>query len=271
MDRRRPLVWDALAGALLGVGAPIGFTVLRRVMRGRRPITRLATAYMAIMTPIVFAAFGLALGRREERVRRAREEVGRLAAIVAQDLRTPVETVRLAVEPLLEERDGGPVLVPQATLERVYDAAHQLAGMISELTDLTRVGTGRFAVRLQTVDLRAVLATAVAPLRAALSDHPIRIDAEGELPPVVADRLRLEQVTALLVDDAAEHAPPHTPIVVRATPAPHGAEIAVEDRGPLDPVRQHLVDAMVDAMHGRRSVDGATIRVFLPAAPAARE
>src|SRR4051812_33905338 len=88
--RRRATSWPPARtylglGAILGLGAPVGYLALRRFLgdgrsRASRPGVfsaeeRIALAYIGLATPIAFGVFGRALGRREERLEASAEYV----------------------------------------------------------------------------------------------------------------------------------------------------------------------------------------------------
>ena len=76
--------------------------------------------------------------------------------------------------------------------------------------------------------LRAVLE------EAALAGHPVRYDVEVEPPDLVvlADRARLHQLLANLLDNAGRHSPPEGTVRVRAYRAGDCMVLEVADQGP---------------------------------------
>jgi signal transduction histidine kinase len=85
------------------------------------------------------------------------------------------------------------------------------------------------ALRRERVDT-ALLVVDVARA-AGLGGRTISVHAEGDLPPLDADPVRLRQALANLVENAAAHSPAETPIVVSASCARDGVRIAVADEG----------------------------------------
>lgn len=155
-----------------------------------------------------------------------------LLAAVSHDLRTPLATIRAAVDALttdelrLSEEDRDTLV---ATLA---GATGRLEHLIDDLLDLSRLQTGSLRPRLRPVSLEEVVP-------AAAEGHPeVRLELPETLPLVLTDPGLLERVVANLVDNAARHAPAGTAVTVSAQTGPAGGAagpsmvLQVVDRGP---------------------------------------
>jgi signal transduction histidine kinase len=237
----------AYAGALLGFGAPLGYLVLRRLTSGRRlrwprgglaaelKRQRFTYAYLAGATTSVVALFGWALGRRQDLLARSHGELQRLrdefAAVVAHDLRNPIQVLRLQSELLLEQADDDQVVAPKSTVERIRRATDGLAQMVEDLLDASRIEADRLSLHSERLALADTVAELVERHRPALGTHPVEVAFDAPSPTVFADPQRLSQIVINLLDNSAKYSDEGKPIRVQVRTAPGGALLAVEDEG----------------------------------------
>ena len=266
-------------GVLLGFGAPLGFLALRRLPFGPRRAQgwlldtltdeALVLLYMGVTTPIAFGLFGRALGRREENLRAYSEQIERLreefAAVVAHDLRSPIQTILLQSEMLLALAQGDRAHVPVSTLRGLKRSAERLSEMVTDLLDATRIEAARLSLAPERVPLREAVASLIERLRPTLGDHPIELAVEAPLPQVRADPVRLDQILTNLVDNAAKYSAPASPIFVRVRPSGSGATVEIEDRGfGIEPSeRSHLFDRFYQAKRAREKKSGLGLGLYI--------
>ncbi len=182
--------------------------------------------------------------------RRLREQENRASALeraeatstailraVSHDLRTPLATMRTAVDGLTGEGLGP--ADRRVLTETLRQSVDQLQWLIDNLLDLSRLQTGLLHPVLQPMSLEEVLPLAVA-------GHPpgtVVLELEESAPLVRADRGLLERVVANLVANAVRVSQ-GTPVRVVAQVLAHEVAILVVDRGPGVPPHQR--DRMFD-------------------------
>jgi CheY-like chemotaxis protein len=150
-------------------------------------------------------------------------------ATLSHELRTPLTPLRAGLDLLKSRVD--PSLLP--TIEAMERNLLQETRLIDSLLDVARVTAGQLVLQRQNIDPRPCLL-------AALEEAAPRADAKGqallvELPPlpaVVADPVRLQQVFAILLDNAVKFSPPRGRIHVVAHAAEGRVVVAVADSGP---------------------------------------
>jgi signal transduction histidine kinase len=214
---------------------------------------------------------------------------------VAHDLRTPMTRLRGIAERALQTGTDDVARYREA-LADCLEESERVSEMLNTLMDISEAETGVMRLSLEAVDVGAILKD-VHDLYADLADDKdvtVRVEAAEGLR-VMADRNRLRQVVANLIDNAVKYTPGGGHVVVRAAAA--GAEVAidVEDTGPGIPADDlpriwdrlyrgdrsrsarglglglSLVRAIVSAHQGRADVvsepgHGATFTIHLPAA-----
>jgi signal transduction histidine kinase len=260
----------AATGAVLSLGAPLGLLLLRRLagMRDRGRANRLTYLYIGVSTTAAFAAFGCALGRRADQLRRGHQELDRLrdelALVIAHDLRSPVTALRLQAQHLLGQAATDEVKVPRGAIERIAHATDGLARMIDDLLDASRVEARRLNLDLSCCQLSALVAEIVERQRPALAVHPIDLRI-GSCPPVLVDRNRFAQILTNLLDNAGKYSDAGTPIGVSVEAADGGIAVRVEDRGwgiAADELPQ-LFDRFYQAKRARAQKSGLGLGLYI--------
>jgi signal transduction histidine kinase len=191
---------------------------------------------MGLATPVVFGLFGAVLGWHEERLFAASDHIERLreefAAVVAHDLRNPVQALMLQLEILLRESQGGHVVVPDEILQRLRRGGERLGRMVNDLLDATRIEASRLSLRPVRLRPAAAVTALVERIRPTLGEHPVELRVDGAAREVRADPTRLDQILTNLLENAAKYSGEKTPIVVHVGPEDGGVRVAVEDQGP---------------------------------------
>ncbi|WP_442941012.1 ATP-binding protein [Nocardioides sp. NBC_00368] len=167
---------------------------------------------------------------------RAEQTSTSLLRAVSHDLRTPLATMRAALDGLLASR------VPEEDRKELVDSAatsaDQLEALIDNLLDLSRVEAGLVHPAMRDVSLEESLPLAVA----GLPPGSIAFDVAEDTPLVRTDSGLLERIVANLVSNAVRAAGqgprPGEPVRVLAHETPETVEVMIVDRGPGVPEEQ---------------------------------
>ena len=168
-----------------------------------------------------------------ERTARERDE---LMAVVAHDLKNPLNTIQLAANILLEEPDGEACAreIDRHAIGAIGRAATRMQRLIHDLLEVARAEAGGLQVQPMPVDPMELLRDAVDAHGSIASAKGIVLEASGEgsLPRVLADRERIAQVLSNLIGNALKFTPAGGRVSVRGWSAPPFVRFAVEDTGP---------------------------------------
>lgn len=167
-----------------------------------------------------------------------------ILASLSHDLRTPLaglvglaDTLALAQPPLPAPHDE--------TARALRDQASSLAEMVNNLLELARLTQGRQPLKREWQPLEEIVGAAIQRLGPVLKAHPVTVELDPDLPLLEFDAVLLERVLGNLLDNAARHTPPGTPITVEARVRGDVAEVGVRDGGPgFSP------DSLAGASHG---------------------
>ena len=153
---------------------------------------------------------------------------------ISHELRTPLASLKALVETL----QGGALDDPPAAerfLHRADQEVDALSQMVEELLELTRIESGKVPLRLAETAAEDVILPPVERLRPQCERRQLElvIDIAADLPPVLSDAARAQQVISNLLHNAIKFTPIGGTIVIRATLHDHGSFVlfSVKDTG----------------------------------------
>lgn len=203
------------------------------------------------------AAKAMATGDYSRRVRStSRDEIGQLATAfnqmaedleaddryrrelignVSHELRTPIA----ALQAVLENVVDGVETPDQQTMRSALAQAERLGHLVADLLDLSRLEGGAVPLRRTTFEIEPFLGEVIR--QASSSVRPLRVDVDVTPAGLraVADTARLHQVITNLIDNAARHGSPDSPVRVRVRADQYAGELIVDvhDDGPGIPAQ----------------------------------
>jgi signal transduction histidine kinase len=152
-------------------------------------------------------------------------------ALASHELRTPLTALHAYLQ-LLSRR---PEIKEHPQLATYVDTAlgesKRLAGLITELTEATRLQAGKLELDRQWVDLDRLVERVVEMSQPLTESQAIRLERAGEAT-VSGDADRLQQVIMNLISNAITHAPGSRFIDVELRRSGRYAELRVSDEGP---------------------------------------
>jgi len=148
---------------------------------------------------------------------------------VSHELRTPLTTIKGYVEGLSD----GVLPADAETLAQIQREAERLSRLVDDLQELSRVEAKNYPLDFRPVDVSALVATAVKRLlpQAEAKRIGLRSDLPADLPPLLADEYRLEQVLVILLSNAIQYTPEEGQVTIGAAHKNKTLEISVSDNG----------------------------------------
>jgi PAS domain S-box-containing protein len=221
---------------LVASGKPLGALTLVTSGSGRRyEIADLSLAADLARRAAVVVEHAR-LFHEAQQATRARDDV---LAVVAHDLRNPLNTVTMAVSLMLETTPPERV-EERRQAEIVRRAADRMNRMIQDLLDVKRMESGRLTTDLKPELPATIINDTIDMLRPLAAGSTIRLEAdiEDNLPPVLADAARVQQVLSNLVGNAVKFTPRSGRITVCAEHIDGEVRFGVIDTGPGIPAEQ---------------------------------
>ena len=179
---------------------------------------------------VAIARLGLAAEAREAELRATAEELrSSLLSTVSHDLRTPLAIITGTATAV---RDEPPALSAsqRESLDTIVDEATRLGAILTNLLAITRVESGA-TLRRDWVPVEELVGSALGRSEAALAGREVQLELAPDIG-VLVDPILIEQLLLNLLENAAKHTAPGTPIAIRAFPADGGVALEISDRGP---------------------------------------
>jgi len=170
-----------------------------------------------------FDGMAAALERGEEDRRRFMQDA-------VHELRTPLAVVEATTSAVLD----GVYAHDDEHLRTIRDQARMLTRIVDDLRTISLAEGGRLDLHSERIDVAGILGDAARDVeaRAAETGRAVSVEPVADLA-VVADRDRVRQVLAALLDNALRHTPPGGRVVLAGRAAAGGAvRVEVRDTGP---------------------------------------
>ena len=151
--------------------------------------------------------------------------------MVSHELRVPLTSIKGSTGALLGTSRQ---FAPAETREfiRIVDGqADRMIGLIADLLDAGRIDAGTLSVAPEPSEVAVLVDRARTTFLSGGARHTVTIDLPPDLPRVMADRQRVEQVLNNLLANAARHAPESSPIRIAAERDRVHVAVSVADAG----------------------------------------
>jgi signal transduction histidine kinase/DNA-binding NarL/FixJ family response regulator len=209
---------------LVASGRTLGVMVLCSTSVGRRYDTDDLELAEELARRASLAIENARLFHEARQATRARDE---MLAIVAHDLRNPLNTISMGSQ-LLEEVVDSTRTLEHRQIQVIQRSVRRMTELIQDLLDIKRIESGRLPVEPRQEDLGALVREALEILRPQANARELQLSAElPALPPVLADPARVQQLISNLVGNAIKFTQHGGVITVRAELEPDANEILV--------------------------------------------
>jgi signal transduction histidine kinase len=141
-----------------------------------------------------------------EHAERASETKGNFLSLISHELRTPLATLQLSLHALRR----GPTAYTERQEEallKIERSMNRLLELIESVLEYTRVESGRLAMCVETIDVRALALEVADEVRAKAQGKQLRLEvtAERNLPALTSDRRLLRLVLVHLLANGIRH------------------------------------------------------------------
>jgi signal transduction histidine kinase len=171
--------------------------------------------------------------RLNQAVQQANLARSRFVSAVTHEIRVPMTSIKGYTD-LLRQGVIGPVNEQQLNfLDTIRNNVERMSTLVSNLSDISHIETGRLKMQLADIYLHISLEEALNSLNLKLAEkeQTLTVDLPTNLPPVRADSIRLVQVLHNLLSNAHKYTPPKGKIAVHASPTGSFVRVEVSDTG----------------------------------------
>ena len=155
-------------------------------------------------------------------------------ANVSHELRTPLTNIRSYTETLLDAAGDIPLDTEKQFLGVISSESERMARIVTDLLTLSKLDYGRMELRMTRFSLADMLRNVANAMKLTAQDsgHELRVDTPDDLPAIVGDRERIEQVVVNILSNAVKYTPAGGHIRLAACTVPNNrVRITVEDDG----------------------------------------
>lgn len=179
-----------------------------------------------------------------------------LLAAVGHEVRTPLAAIKGYASTLLQEDVSWPLTDQRAFLQTISSEADRLAGLVSNLLDLSRQEAGLLLIKRVPARMRELIEYTLARLNQ--PGIAIALDMPDDLPLVNIDSARIEVVLRNLLANALVYG--ESEIRISAEARTDALLVAVTDNGPgiASDELPHIFERFYRARHGRQRHSGGT-------------
>jgi len=169
---------------------------------------------------------------------------------VSHELRTPLTSIKGYAAILLAGKLGAVPLEIRERLEKINRHSDELAHMVNDLLDISRIEAGKITMKLEPQKLKDILekVTDLLSIQAKEKQIELKFGIAPEAETVFADRQQIERVLINLIGNAMKFTPPAGSITVVARATTNNlAEVEVMDTGCGIP--QESLDAVFEEFY----------------------
>lgn len=155
-------------------------------------------------------------------------------ANVSHELRTPLTNIRSYTETLLDTAGDIPLDTEKQFLGVISGESERMARIVTDLLTLSKLDYGRMELRMTRFHLHDMLRNVAKAMQLTAQEGglTLTVDAPDDLPPLVGDRERIEQVVVNILSNAVKYTPSGGHVSLSARALPHDRVcIRVEDDG----------------------------------------
>ena len=201
------------------------------VQRRAQPFTPEAEAFLLRLAE--HSALALENTRLYQAVQQANLAKSQFVSLVSHELKSPMTSIRGFADLIRQGMTGVVSTQAREFLDTIVDNVDQMAALVSDLSDISRIETGRFRLQVAAVPVARYVQETVSAMRPQIDArrHSLTLDLPSDLPAALADRTRLVQIVTNLLSNACKYTPEGGRISISARAEQARIRVAVTDSG----------------------------------------
>jgi two-component system sensor histidine kinase KdpD len=155
-----------------------------------------------------------------------------LLSSMSHDLRTPLATIRGAIESVLRYEDKYDRDMQRKLMQDAATEAEKLTGFVQNLLDMAQIDAGGVRAKPESLEAADIVDAAIDRSYRTLGGKFVSRDIKVGLPRIKADRALTESALANVIENAGKYSPAESTILVRASRQGDSVAIEILDEGP---------------------------------------
>ena len=177
--------------------------------------------------------------QREQPTTRAKQTL-ELVSFLTHELGTPLTSIITSAGLLAEELSLSPDDPKTKLISNILASAHNLDARASELLDMVKLEAEGFYLELNLMDLNVAIYNVIDQISPIVHSHKqsLTLNLAPDLPKIIADSLRIEQILTNLLSNATKFTPPGGSISLSASQQNDYIVVKVHDSGHSIPLEE---------------------------------
>ena len=167
-------------------------------------------------------------------VERANQLKSEFLANMSHELRTPLNVI-IGFSQLLADEVPGRIIEEKQKqcLSDILSSGEHLLSLINEVLDISKIESGRIPIAYEEISLTEVAESITRTMASILTPRKqsLVVEMAEGLPPVFAEKSRVEQVLCNLVDNASKYTPEEGSLKIKAVREGDWCQVSVIDNG----------------------------------------
>jgi signal transduction histidine kinase len=240
---------------VMGIGAFLSRTILRQVRPLVETNRRLGAGDFSARTEVLsgdelgelatgvnqmaeqlqasYETLEMRVSQRTEEVQRLLRERNELFAAMSHEFRTPLAVIMGQADMIVDPSYRKTLKWAKDTGGTIKQSAAQLLSVVNDILNLAKAEAGELEVDLVEVDLSEAVSSLEGTIQGLTHAAGLEteIDIPADLPRVLADPIRLQEILVNLIDNAVKYTPAGGRVEIRAGRAKGKMRVSVTDTG----------------------------------------
>ncbi len=202
------------------------------------------------------------------RIKRLEQLKTEFVSTASHELRTPLTSIKGFISTLLEDEEGS--FDQEARMEFYHiidEECDRLIRLISDLLTISRIEAGKsLDLKMAPMQIPPVVTRSLQAIKNSSTMHEFDLTLEDNLPTIVADKDKVDQILVNLLGNAVKYSPEGGTVSLKVSANHHEVRFAVTDQGVGIP--EEHIDKIFDKFHrinteDTRMTEGAGIGLFI--------
>jgi two-component system CheB/CheR fusion protein len=177
-------------------------------------------------TPIATIAQGQDITELKEVDKIKDEFIG----LVSHELRTPLTVIISALATASDTRAS--TEQKEELMQEASSSAESLASILDNMLELSRYQAGHLQLEKKSCEIAEIAERATQRVRQKYNDHEITLSIPNEIPEIMCDTTRVEQILYNFIENAVKYSPAGSKVRIFARRDKEGITVGVSDKGP---------------------------------------